>query len=196
MASYDLYLVNGLGDGVVMNAEGRTDLQSGKSADRFEEDNNGSPSLSGRIAIQQRAVGELGLSLYRGVYNSYRIEGHLVAPKRWLTLAAVDYGREIGGIALSGEVALARIQIPADLTEVFAEKHWGAYLDIVVPVWRPRIRALKDPVVNVAVRLERIDLNAGPFASTGRTIYDETNAISVGLGFRPVSGTVFRANYR
>ncbi|MEZ4587642.1 MAG: hypothetical protein R2909_14710 [Gemmatimonadales bacterium] len=37
--SYDLYLTNGLGPGVVLNGEGRTDLPSGKSEERFAEDN-------------------------------------------------------------------------------------------------------------------------------------------------------------
>ncbi|NOT08408.1 MAG: hypothetical protein HOP28_09405, partial [Gemmatimonadales bacterium] len=34
------------------------------------------------------------------------------------------------------------------------------------------------------------------FASTGEKIFDETNAITVGVSFRPAPGTVFRLNYR
>jgi hypothetical protein len=195
-ASYDAYLVNGLGDGVLLNGESRTDLASGKSEERFGEDNNGSPALSGRFAVRRRGLGELGVSYYGGAYNTYRVEGEMVAPKRWLSLAALDLGTEVLGVVLQGEVAAAWIDVPDDLTELFAQRQWGVYLDAVAPIWRPRIRALRDPVVNAALRLERVDLNAGRFASTGRRIYDEVNAIAVGIGFRPVSGTVFRANYR
>src|SRR5688572_8972841 len=55
--SYDAYLTNGLGDGVVLNSTGRTHLASGKSASRFEEDNNGSPAFSGRLGAQVRRWG-------------------------------------------------------------------------------------------------------------------------------------------
>ena len=38
--TYDAYLLNGLGSGVIGNATGRTDLQSGKSPEMFGEDEN------------------------------------------------------------------------------------------------------------------------------------------------------------
>jgi hypothetical protein len=195
-ASYDVYLVNGLGDGVLLNAEGRTHLASGRHEERFAEDNNGSPAVTGRVAIRHRGLGEAGASYYGGAYNTYRVEGETVAPARWVSLAALDLSTDVLGVALSGEVAAAWIDVPTDLAEVFAERQWGVYLDAVIPVWRPRIRALRDPVINAAIRLERVDLNVGRFASTGERIYDEITAVSLGLGFRPVSGTVIRANYR
>jgi hypothetical protein len=195
-ASYDLYLVNGLGDGVVLNAEGRTHLASGKSDERFAEDNNGSPAVTGRIALRHRRLGEVGASYYGGAYNTFRVEGETVAPARWVSIAALDLGTELLGVTLNGEVAAAWIQVPDDLSEVFGERQWGAYLDAVVALWRPRIRALRDPVIHAAIRLERVDLNVGTFASTGGRIHDEVDAVSVGLGFRPVAGTVIRANYR
>jgi hypothetical protein len=49
--TYSGYLTNGLGDGVILNSEGRTFIPSGKREEAFEEDNNGIPSYSGRIAL-------------------------------------------------------------------------------------------------------------------------------------------------
>lgn len=194
--SYDVYLTNGLGDGVILNPTGRTDLPSGKSASRFEEDNNGSPAVSGRIAAQSRRFGELGLSYYGGIYNTFRVEGETVDEKRMLSIFAVDFSSEIGSLVLRGEAAWARINVPEDLAELLGERQWGAYLEAVLPVWRPRIRGLPSPVVDLGLRLERVDFNQGRFGSTELKIFDELEAVTAGVSFRPVAGTVFRANYR
>jgi hypothetical protein len=194
--SYDAYLVNGLGDGVILNGTGRTDLPSGKSASRFEEDNNGSPAFSGRIAAQSRRFGELGLSYYTGAYNTWRMEGEVVDEKRRLSIAALDLNTAIGTLDLRGEIAWARVNVPDDLAELMGERQWGMHLDAVLPVWHPSIRGLADPMVAVGLRLERVDFNQGTFRSTGLRIYDELDAVVTSLSFRPVPGTVFRANYR
>lgn len=194
--SYDAYLTNGLADGVLLNASGRTDLAAGKSEERFAEDNNGSPALSGRIAAQGRGFGEVGLSFYGGVYNTWRVEGVRVDEQRWLSLVALDLATELGPVSLRGEAALARVNVPPDLRELFAERQWGFHLDAVLPVWRPRIRALQSPVVSAVLRAEHVDLNRGRFDSTGLPIGDEITALTGGLSFRPAGGTVFRANYR
>lgn len=194
--SYDLYLTNGLGDGVLLNPGGRTDLASGKSEERFAEDNNGVPAASGRLAVESPHLGEVGLSFYAGAYNRYRVEGIRVDERRGLAILALDYEGEVGPVSLRGEAALASIDVPADLDEVFADRQWGFYLDAVAPIWRPRIRALEDPVLSAAIRLERVDLNAGRFRSTGLAIGDEITAVTAGISFRPAAGTVFRANYR
>ena len=194
--SYDLYLVNGLGDGILLNETGRTDLASGKTASRFEEDNNGSPAVTGRIAAQSRRLGELGLSLYRGIYNTWRVEGEPVDEKRTVSILAADFNTAVGRLDLRGEVAWARIDVPDDLGELMGERQWGVHLAAVLPVWHPRIRGLANPVVSVGLRLERVDFNQGTFSSTGLRIFDEIDAIVASLSFRPVPATVFRANYR
>jgi hypothetical protein len=63
-------------------------------------------------------------------------------------------------------------------------------------MFRPRIRGLTDPVVNAVARVERVDFNRGRFTGTGDPIGDEISAVTLGLSFRPVAGTVFKANYR
>lgn len=194
--SYDAYLVNGLGEGVVLNNTGRTDLPSGKSEERFAEDNNGSPAFSGRVGAQRRGWGEVGLSYYGGIYNTYRIEGEPVDEKRRLSIVAVDFNTEVRGLSLRGEAAWATIEIPEDLADLLGRRQWGVYLDAVMPVWHPRIQGLHEPVVSIGVRLERVDFNRGTFGSTGLQIFDETDALTASISVRPVAGTVMRANYR
>lgn len=194
--TYDAYLTNGLNDGVVLNRSGRTRLAEGKGGDRLEEDNNGSPAFSARVAVQDGRIGELGLSHYTGVYNTHKVEGEIVDVPRRLSLSAVDASAQLWSrIDIRGEFAVANVELSPSLGELQASRQAGGFLDVVAPVFRPRFRSLKDAVVNAAIRLEYIDLNRGQFESTGQRIFDETKAISAGLSFRPATGTVFRANY-
>lgn len=194
--SWDAYLTNGLNSGVVLNDQGRTRLASGKGISLFEDDENSSPALSGRVAARHPLLGELGLSHYRGIWNVFRLEGETVDDKRWLSLTAVDLETAVGPVDLRGEVAFARIDLPPDLRESLGDRQWGVYLDAVTTVLRPEIRGLVNPEVRFGVRLERADFNQGRFSSTGRPRFDDRDAVSFALSFRPVPETVFRLNYR
>ena len=194
--SYDAYLTNGLGEEVVGNELGRTDIASGKSESQFEEDNNGSPAVSARIAARRPGLGELGLSYYGGYYNSFRSEGVEVDERRWLGIAALDLGATLGPVDVRSELAYATVNVPSGLAELFGEKQWGGHVDVVVPVWRPRIGGYADATLALAARFEHVDYNVGTFASTGEAIGDEVTAVVPGISFRPTPSTVFRANYR
>ena len=194
--SYDVYLTNGLQDGVIDNDLGRTDIASGKSEGILAEDNNGSPAITGRIAFHDRSLGEVGLSYYGGYYNAFRLEGEEVDDRRWLGIAALDLGTTVGVLTVRGELAFTSVDVPPGMEDVFGEGQWGGYLDLVAPVWRPSFFGYQNPVVSAGLRLEHIDYNTGTFDSTGRKIFDEVSAIVLTASFRPTEGTVFRANYR
>lgn len=194
--TYDAYLSNGLGDGVILNAAGRTRLASGKGTGLVAGDNNGRPGVSGRIGFQRRNLGELGLSYYGATYNTFSVDGRDIDARRAVRLAALDLNTEVHSVSLRGELAFAWIDVPDDLRELFGDRQWGMHVDAVVPMFRPRIRGLTDPVVNAVARVERVDFNRGRFTGTGDPIGDEISAVTLGLSFRPVAGTVFKANYR
>ncbi|MGE0158049.1 MAG: hypothetical protein AB7T31_01485 [Gemmatimonadales bacterium] len=194
--SYDVYMTNGLADGVVGNELGRTSIPSGKREELFEEDNNGSPALSGRVALRRPSLGELGLSYYGGYYNAFRVEGADVDQRRWLGITALDFGFGLGPADVRGEIAHAAVDVPEGMAEVFGAAQWGGHVDVVVPVWRPRVLDDESAVLAVGVRLERVDYNRGTFASTGDPIRDDVTALVPAVSFRPTAGTVFRVNYR
>ncbi len=194
--SYDIYLTNGLGQFVVGNEFGRTDIASGKSEEQFEEDNNGSPAISGRFGLLRTGIGEVGLSYYGGFYNSFIVEGQEVDDRRWLGITALDFGVSLGPADVRGELAYAQIDVPPGMSEVFGDRQWGGYLDVVVPLWRPDFSGYRDASFALGLRLERVDYNRGRFSSTGGKIMDDVTALVPGISFRPTPGTVFRANYR
>lgn len=194
--TYDVYATNGLGDGVVLNGEGRTSLAHGKSETRFEEDNNGSLAFSGRLAAQKSGVGEIGASWYTGIYNSYKAEGDVVDNARRLTLAALDGNVALGPVDVRGELAVARVALPPDLREIFGAQQLGWHLDASVPVWRPSLQGFPDAAVHADARLEYVDYNRGTFSSTGAPIGADVAALVLGASFHPLPGTVFKFNYR
>ena len=194
--SYDIYLTNGLGQFVVGNEFGRTDIASGKSEEQFKEDNNGSPAISGRFGLLRTGIGEVGLSYYGGFYNSFIVEGQEVDDRRWLGITALDFGVSLGPADVRGELAYAQIDVPPGMSEVFGDRQWGGYLDVVVPLWRPDFSGYRDASFALGLRLERVDYNRGRFSSTGGKIMDDVTALVPGISFRPTPGTVFRANYR
>ncbi len=194
--TYDAYLTNGLGDGVILNETGRTYLAAGKHEDIFAADNNGSPARSGRVAVQHTRFGELGLSFYGGAYNSYRSDGAPIDDARHVSISAVDFNTSLGTLQLRGELARVRIDIPSSLTELFGSRQWGGHLDAVAPIWRPKVLGFQDAVLSALLRIERVDYNAGRFSSTGLEIGDEVTAIVPGFSFRPVPETVFKFNAR
>lgn len=194
--SYDAYLTNGIGEGVVGNELGRTDIPSGRSEEQFAEDNNGSPAVSARVALRVPGFGELGISHYRGYYNTYGVDGVRVDDSRWLAISALDLGASIGPAALRAELAYASIDVPSSLLELFGDTQWGGHVDVVMPLWHPNIPGYAAAVLSAALRLEKVDYNAGSFSSTGESIHDDVVAVVPGISFRPTAGTVFRANYR
>jgi hypothetical protein len=194
--SYDVYLTNGLADGVVGNELGRTDIPSGKSEEQLAEDNNGSPAVSARVAVRVPGFGEVGVSHYRGYYNTYGVEGVRVDDSRWLAISALDIGASIGPAVVRAELAYASIDVPSSLQELFADIQWGGHVDVVVPVWHPSIQGYESAVVSAALRIEKVDYNVGSFSSTGGSIRDDITAVVPGVSFRPTAGSVFRVNYR
>jgi len=193
--TYSGYLTNGLGDGVILNEEGRTFIPSGKREEAFKEDNNGLPSYSGRIALQH-SLGELGFSFYHGVYNSFRIEGIEVDEKRDLSIAALDFSANFLDFTLQGEAAYSMIDVPENISEIYGDKQWGTFIDIIYPVYKGSVFLFREATINSIFRFEYVDFNTGTFAVTGQSIGDEITALVFAISFRPVSNTVIKANYR
>lgn len=194
--SYEGYIVNGLDDGVILNAEGRTFLPSGKGEEAFEEDNNGVPAFTGRLSVEHSGLGELGLSYYGGVYNSFRMEGEQVDERRGVSVIALDFQTDLLRSAIQGELAFSRIEVPAHLSEVFGERQFGLFIESVNPLLRFRVLRFDQAVLNANVRFEYVDYNVGTFTSTGLRIHDEVTALVLGMSFRPTSETVFKGDYR
>ena len=195
--SYDVYVVNGLQDGIILNELGKTHIPSGRVPEMFGEDNNGVPMYNTRISIADRRLGEVGLAWYGGVYNQFRVDGSVIDDKRYLSVAAFDFQVNIQKLSVKGEWVLANIDLPEDISEIYGSKQRGGFVDLIYPVISSNVFGFENSVINTSLRLEQIDLNVGNFnTNISEEIGEQTKGIVLGLGWRPVSGTIIRFNYR
>ncbi len=196
---YEAYLTNGFDNSIVNNEENKTFLPATKdNEERFEENNSGKALITGKIAIKNRKVGEIGLSYMGGVYNKSETDGVILDNERRLDVVAVDMNTTIKstGTYIVGEVVWIMVDVPSTYTQQFGSKQKGMFVDVVQPVLKRKILDWEDAVVNISARLDYADWNVGKFNETNTEIGDHLWAITPALSFRPSSQTVFRLNYR
>ena len=197
--AYEAYLTNGFDDKIIANSENKTFLPASKeNPDRFEESFNGSPLFTGKVAVRNRKIGELGLSYMGGIYNKYKEDGLTLDKKRRVNVYAVDFNTTIPKINtyINGEWVWVNVDVPDTYTEQFGRKQQGGFIDFVQPVLRKPMFGFENAVLNAAVRLEYVDWNKGTFKSTDGNIADDVFSIVPAISWRPTAQTVIRFNYR
>jgi len=196
---YEAYLTNGFDESIIQNAENKTFLPASKeNPERFEESFNGSMLFTGKIALRNQKIGEIGLSYMGGAYNKFKDDGINLDKKRLAKAFAVDFNTTLPFLNtfLNGEWAWVHVDIPPTYTEQFGRKQQGGFIDIVQPVLKRSIFGFTEAVVNAAVRLEYVDWNRDKFRSTGGKIRDDVFSIVPAISFRPTPESVVRLNYR
>lgn len=196
---YEFYLTNGFNNKVIDNDEGRTSLHAGnENPDKFEESNSGLPLYTGKIAVRNRNIGELGLSYMSGVYNKWKQDGLIIDQKRSATVMAVDYNTSLfkNRLNITGEYCRAMVDVPSTFTQQYGSLQWGLYTDFVYTLFQRKMLGWEKAKINVGVRCEMVDYNVGNFHETGTNIGDDVWAIVPTLAFRPTGTTVIRFNYR
>lgn len=197
--AYEAYLTNGFDDKIITNSANKTFLPASKeNRDRFEESFNGSPLFTGKVAVRNRKIGELGLSYMGGIYNKYEDDGLRLDKKRSVRVYAIDFNTTVAktNTNINAEWAWVNVDVPDTYTEQFGRKQQGGFVDIVQPVLKRPMFGFENAVLNAAVRLEYADWNKGTFTSTGGNIADDVFSIVPAISWRPAAQTVIRFNYR
>ncbi len=192
---YQAYLTQGLADGVLDNALGRTSIPAGRSPGLFAEDNNNSPALSGRAAVRYRRVAEVGGSAYYGAFNTYVIDGLHVDRRRDLSIFAVDYRLSLPLLELRGEAAQAHIDVPASLRSIFGNRQRGVYVEAVVPTIRFAALGYDATQIDLGARFDYVDYNVGSLPTTGTSAGDDVTRATATVAWRWSASTVLRLNY-
>ncbi|MBL4670053.1 MAG: hypothetical protein JKY30_12435 [Flavobacteriales bacterium] len=196
---YEVYLTNGFNNSITDNEENKTFLPAAKAnEERFEESNNGRALFTGKLAIKNRKIGEIGFSYMGGIYNKFEEEGLILDEERRLDVFAIDFNTTIKktGTYIVGEIIFINIDVAETFTQQFGNKQRGAFVDIVQTVLKKEMFGWKEATFNIAARLDYVDWNIGTFKETGTEIGEDLWAISPAISFRPSAQTVFRINYR
>lgn len=196
---YETYLTNGFDDKIISNADNRTSLAAGKSnPEKFEESNSGLPMFTGKIAIRNRQIGELGFSCITGVYNHWQQDGLVLDKKRSAKVVAIDFNTSQikNRLYITTELAKVIVDVPETYSQAFGTQQFGAYIDFVGTIVHRKMLDWENAKINLALRLEYADYNEGKFKETGGNIAEDVWAIVPGISFRPAGATVVRFNYR
>ncbi|HLF65349.1 MAG TPA: hypothetical protein VI603_16400 [Saprospiraceae bacterium] len=199
IVGYETYLTNGFDDKIISNKENRTSLAAGKSSpEKFEESNSGRPMFTGKIAVRNREIGELGISYMTGIYNKWREDGLIIDSKRDMHVVAIDFNSALAHnrFTIVGEVAKVFVDVPETYSQAYGSRQFGGFIDFVGTVVKRKVFEWENAKFNLALRLEYADYNQGEFNETGGNIADDIWAIVPGIAFRPVGTTVLRFNYR
>lgn len=197
--AYEAYFTNGFNDNIVNNTDGRLSLPAAKqNRERFEESHNGVPMLTGKVAVRNSKIGELGISYMGGVYNKFEDDGLVLDKKRRIDVYAVDANTTIGltGTYINAELALVNADVADSYSQQYGNTQQGGFVDIVQPIYKRPLFDFDRSVINLSCRLEYADFNVGKFRETGGDIGDDVKAVVPALSWRPNSQTVIRINYR
>jgi len=196
---YEAYLTNGFDDQIISNNLNRTSLAEGKhNPERFIKTNSGLPMFTGKMAVRNRKIGELGLSYMTGVYNRWKKDGLILDLKRSASIFAMDFNTSLFNqrIDIVGEIAKVWVDVPNTYSEAFGSEQFGGFVDILGTIYRKQILGWEKAKIMIGLRLEYADFNQGKFKETNGNISDHIWAIVPTISFRPVGNTVLRFNYR
>ena len=197
--AYEAYLTNSFDDKIISNPENKTFLPASKgNIERFEESFNGSPLFTGKIAVKNQKIGELGISYMGGAYNKFEEDGIVLDKKRMVNIFAIDFNTTVSKLNtyVTGEWAWVHVDIPDTYTEQYGEKQAGGFVDLVQPILKRPMLGFERATLNVAARIEYVDWNKDKFKSTGQNISDEIFSVVPAISWRPTPQTVIRLNYR
>ena len=196
---YEAYLTSGFDRLIIENDQGRTFLPASKeNPDRFAINESGAIFTTGKLAIKNHKIGELGISHMGGVYNKHFEEGEQVDVKRRVDAFALDFNTELPnwGTQLITEAAWIWVDVPKTYSQQFGTKQFGGFVDIVQPIVKGRILGWDNATLNLALRSEFVDWNRDTFKETSESIGDELWSFMPAISFRPAPQTVLRFNYR
>ena len=199
MFGYEAYVSGNFDNSIIDNTENKTFLPAAKNnKDRFEEINSGLPLITGKLAIKNNKIGELGFSYMGGVYNKYKDDGLQLDEKRRVDIVAVDFNTTLSSFRtfITAEWAWINVNVPKTFTQQYGSKQEGGFIDIVKKIVKKKIFGWESAALNIACRLEYVDWNVGKFTSTGQNISDDIWSIMPAVSFRPSSQSVLRLNYR
>ncbi|MGH7680919.1 MAG: hypothetical protein ACRENN_02925 [Candidatus Eiseniibacteriota bacterium] len=154
--SWEADAVTGYDDGLVMDAVGGTRVPAGRNN---YGDNNGVPAAVGRLALHPSLSSEIGFAAQSGRYNKTVLGGVTVDNPRYVHVLVADYTGTWAGFGLFSEGAMAIIDVPPGLGTIFAERQWGASLEITRRLLEPVKANWYRTKLSAGLRLDGVDLD-------------------------------------
>ena len=183
--AYELDVVTGYDDGIVMGGEGGTRVPSGRNN---YGDQNGVPALAARVVWSPSGSSEVGLAVQSGRYNRTDISGFTVDEARSAHLFVADAASSVAGFRLFSEAALARVDVTPGLEGLYAETQWGLSVEAGRTLLQPVRKSWKRSRLTASLRADAVDLDA-------RAVGDSRARVTASLNFRHANRVVMRLGW-
>ena len=145
---YEAYVTNGFDDRIISNEDNRTSLAAAKSnPERFEENNSGLPMFTGKLALRNRQVGEIGLSYLTGVYNKWKEDGLVLDNKRTASVVAIDFNTSLfnSRLNITAEASKVFVDVPSTYSQQYGTQQYGGFIDITTTLLQKKCLTGKKP---------------------------------------------------
>jgi len=177
--SYEMAVVTGYDDGLIMDAVGGTRVPMGRNN---YGDNNGVPALSVRVAAHPSATSEIGLAAQSGKYNETVLGGVTIDRSRYIHVLVADATSGFAGFDLFTEAAVALIDVPSGLEALYAQQQYGGSIELT--------RALREPIftgwthsrLTGALRVDAVELDPSVLGYSRTRLSASLNVRHVPLG--------------
>jgi len=190
MFSYELNFIEGIGEQILYTPSANTEMQLSKSNELRLNDNNDNLMVNGRFAFAEKDIFEIGASFLSGKYNNEDAD-----TVRNMQIYALDFMLKQGKLKVQSEVAMNVIEIPGNMTELYADRQWGTYIDFIYNAYTYKTKKLNQLLtLDLALRFDYIDLNSGYFNITREKITNEYYKVTGGVVFRPIPKTAIILN--
>jgi hypothetical protein len=111
-----------------------------------------------------------------------------VDERRDLTISVIDAETRVFGTTLSGEAALARIDVPPGLVGIYASKQYGWYGEAVRELGHGLVRTMPASSFALKVRWDYVKFDAD---IDGESI----GQVTLGANFRPTQDTAIKFDF-
>ena len=183
--TYELDVVTGYDDGLIMDAAGGTRVPMGRNN---YGDNNGVPALAARIAAHPSPTSEVGLAAQSGQYNKTVLGGVTIDHARYLHVLVADAASGFAGFNLFSEAAVALIDVPPGLEALYAQRQWGASVEMTRTLREPIFSGWTRSKLSGGLRADAVDLDPS-------VLGDSRTRLSASLNFRQVPLGVIRLGW-
>jgi hypothetical protein len=177
--SYEVAVVTGYDDGLIMDAVGGTRVPMGRNN---YGDNNGMPALSFRVAAHPSPTAEIGLAAQSGKYNETVLGGVTIDRSRYVHVLVADATTGFAGFDLFSEAVVALIDVPSGLEALYAQQQYGGSIELTRALREPIFRGWTHSRLTGALRVDAVELDPSVLGDSRTRLSASLNVRHAPLG--------------